>query len=361
MNVELKNDELLLLSSKLLDGVITDDEHLRLNDLLTNSRSNRLRYLEVVRMESLLHWEPGCIDLPEPEEIPSNLIPFPLFTWVGTIAATVVAMVGVWWAFSPNLDSNSQVAESKVLPLSNQLDEPAGFANALKSFNPPAVDSSFNAQIFNGLNVRQSAQDQAQKAIEVLQSDDRSAEGGVFEFLGLVKRWNRTPIFSIPSEKGVLPSSGSAMFGFDKMSINVESQIAHVEETVQVLDVREALKNTNGAKARILAAVKFNQSFGETQEGAEFGLTLQAFKDEGGSNNQALARVEKNLPSDRDPSTWNEISSEFEIPADAEYIVVSLSAKKYGPDSLLANTSSYYSDDLELSLLFGDQFVIGPI
>ena len=47
--------------------------------------------------------------------------------------------------------------------------------------------------------------------------------------------------------------------------------------------------------------------------------------------------------------------------ANADYIVVSLSAKKYGPDSLLANTSSYYSDDLELSLLLGDQSVIGPI
>ncbi|WP_407679730.1 hypothetical protein, partial [Candidatus Chordibacter forsetii] len=81
----------------------------------------------------------------------------------------------------------------------------------------------------------------------------------------------------------------------------------------------------------------------------------------GNLSEQSLARVEKNLPSDRDPSTWNELSSEFEIPANADYIVVSLSAKKYGPDSLLANTSSYYSDDLELSLLLGDQSVIGPI
>ena len=361
MNFDLKEDEILRLSSKLLDGVISDEEHLRLNDLLTNSRSNRQLYLEVVRMESLLHWEPSCMDLPEPKEIPPNLFPFPLITCLGTIAATIVAMVGVWWAFLPSLNNKPQLAESKALPFSDQLYEPAGFDNALEFLNPPAVVSPINPKAFNTLNARKSVHDQALKAIEVLRSDDRSAEGGVFEFHGLVKRWNRTPIFSMPSEKGVLPSSGSVMFGFDKMLINVESQIAHVEETVQVLDVREALKNTNGAKARIFAAVKFNQSFGETQEGAEFGLTFQAFKDEGGSSNQALARVEKNLPSDRDPSTWNEISSEFEIPADAEYIVVSLSAKKYGPDSLLANTSSYYSDDLELSLLFGDQSVIGPI
>jgi hypothetical protein len=361
MNFDLNEEELLRLSSKLLDGVISDEEHMRLNDLLTNSRRNRQFYLEVVRMESLLHWEPSCMDLPEAEEIPPNLIPFPLFTWVGTIAATIVAMVGVWWAFLPNLDNKSQVAESKALPFSTQFGEPVGFANASESPSPSPVVSPIKTKVFNGLNVRQSVQEQVQKAIEVLRSDDRSAEGGVFEFHGLVKRWNRTPIFSIPSEKGVLPSSGSVMFGFDKMLINVESQIAHVEETVQVLDVREALKNTNGVKARIFAAVKVNQSFGETQEGAEFGLTFQAFKDEGGSSNQALARVEKNLPSDRDPSTWNEISSEFEIPADAEYIAVSLSVKKYGPDSLLANTSNYYSDDLELSLLLGDQSIIGPI
>ena len=49
-----------------------------------------------------------------------------------------------------------------------------------------------------------------------------------------------------------------------------------------------------------------------------------------------------------DSGDWSEINSEMEIPSDTEFVVVSLSAKKSGTDALLANTSSYYSDDLEL-------------
>jgi hypothetical protein len=107
--------------------------------------------------------------------------------------------------------------------------------------------------------------------------------------------------------------------------------------------------------------VKFNQSFGESQEGAEFGITLQAFKKEGDSIPRELLRSEQLLTSDRDPSTWDDLSSELVIPHDAEFLVVSLSARKHGPDSVLANTSSYYADDLQLYLAFDEQTTVGPI
>lgn len=361
MNTPTTDDQLVRLTSKLLDGMISDEEHLHLNQMLMSSRSNRLRYLEVVRIESLLHWEPSSMDLPEHEEKSSKLISFPLFAWVGSMAATLVAMIGIWWAFRSSSDNKSQFAEIHQQSVFFDEVNPAKLANS--SFNPNhrVLGKQDSSKPFSELSIRPSAHEHAREGMEILRSNDRTAHGGAFELHGLVKRWNRQPYLHIPSEKGVLPASGSKMLSFEKMSINVESQIAHVEETVQVLDVREALKNNGGTTARIFAAVKFNQSFGATQEGAEFGLTLQAFKDRGNLSEQSLARVEKNLPSDRDPSTWNELSSEFEIPANADYIVVSLSAKKYGPDSLLANTSSYYSDDLELSLLLGDQPVIGPI
>ena len=61
------------------------------------------------------------------------------------------------------------------------------------------------------------------------------------------------------------------------------------------------------------------------------------------------------LSSDRDPNTWNLISSEMIIPNDAQFVVVSLTARKSGPDSILANTSSYYADDLELFLSFDNK------
>ena len=136
-----------------------------------------------------------------------------------------------------------------------------------------------------------------------------------------------------PSEKGVLPSSGTSMIGFEKMTIDVEAQHAQTEETVQVLDVREAMKEVGSDKARIFASVKFNQSFGNSHEGAEFGLVLQAYKKEQKNEEVELVRLEKKLASDRDPNTWSGLSSELEIPVDAEYLVVSLSARKQGPDA----------------------------
>ncbi|MEL0099412.1 MAG: hypothetical protein VW907_07655, partial [Opitutae bacterium] len=94
---------------------------------------------------------------------------------------------------------------------------------------------------------------------------------------------------------------------------------------------------------------------------AEFGITLQAFKKEEMLSPQELVRSDQTLSADRDPSTWNELSSELEIPHDAEYVVVSLTARKFGADSLLANTSSYYADDLEIYLTFDQKSTIGPI
>ena len=98
MNTPTTDDQLVRLTSKLLDGMISDEEHLHLNKMLMSSRSNRLRYLELVRIESLLHWEPSGLDLPERVEKSSKLISFPLFAWVGSMAATLVAMIGIWWA-----------------------------------------------------------------------------------------------------------------------------------------------------------------------------------------------------------------------------------------------------------------------
>ena len=50
----------------------------------------------------------------------------------------------------------------------------------------------------------------------------------------------------------------------------------------------EAIKSAEGDNARIYAAVKFNHGFGETQEGAEFGITLQAFKKDTDSSSHEL-------------------------------------------------------------------------
>jgi len=107
--------------------------------------------------------------------------------------------------------------------------------------------------------------------------------------------------------------------------------------------------------------VKVNQSFGNSHEGAEFGITLKAIRANTGEEEQELSNTQSKIPADLDPSTWDELNSEMELPNDTQFIVVSLSARKSGPDSLLANACNYYADDLELYLSFDQNNLIGPI
>ena len=363
MNAQPSTDDLDLLICKLLDQTITPKEHNQLSKWLETSRSNRLRYLEIVRCESLLHWEPGEVDLPEELPVDSpKLIPFPVFTWVGSVAACLLALAGGWWAFIAEQVPDSLWASQTLLSPEHSSSHalPSVHKDTLNPGKDLRSSSSGESKI---VSVRQEQGDtQLREGIEILRSGNRFASGGTFEFLGDLQRWNRVPYLSRGAENGVLPATGANMIGLEKMNIDVESQIAQSSETVQVVDVRKVLRLNPGEKASVSASVKFNQSFGETQEGAEFGLTLQAYgPQEVGEGEKPLLRVEKNLFGDRDPNSWHQLTSELELPNGAEYVVVSLSAKKLGPDALLANTSSYYCDDLEFSLTLGDHSIVGPI
>ena len=88
-------------------------------------------------------------------------------------------------------------------------------------------------------------QDKAKRAIELSLKTD-SPHSGVTEYFGSLRRWNRVHALLTPAESGILPASGSTMIGFEKMMVDVETQKAEIEETIQVLDVREAIKRQKG-------------------------------------------------------------------------------------------------------------------
>lgn len=355
------NEELGRLISRLLDGDIADEEHMRLATLLAESAKNRKEYLEFIRIESLLHWESEDIlksVSPKTNTNKTILFSFPL--WLGSAAAVLLAMSAIWWTQKPTqpgevVSENQPTKGYAEQSTANEfaITDNSQFIDKLKPSHLP----KFNPLSSSNLSI----EDQSVRAIENLLSPNDAPSEGIIEYFGSVKRWSRLHKMLVPSENGILPASGSKMIGLDDMSISIDTQTAQVEETVQVLDIRDALKDASQNEAKIFAAVKFNQSFGESQEGAEFGITLQAFKKEGDSIPMELIRSEQKLFSDRNPSTWDELSSELIIPEDAQFLVVSLSARKHGPDSVLANSSSYYADDLQLYLSFDDQSTVGPI
>ena len=83
---------------------------------------------------------------------------------------------------------------------------------------------------------RLTLQDKAKRAIELSLKTD-SPNSGVTEYFGSLRRWNRVHALLTPAESGILPASGSTMIGFEKMMVDVETQKAEIEETIQVLDV----------------------------------------------------------------------------------------------------------------------------
>jgi len=349
-----KTEELERLISSLLDGTISVDDHSRLSSLLQNSPKNREIYLEYIRLESLLHWETAqseTIEFPTPKPKLLPIIPFPV--WSGAVAALFLALFGIIWVGTDQKTSLTAYIDDIFQPNGSTFATEVEIKAPMPTENiaQKNVDQAMSLDRTNYINV----------AIASFHSGNQTPDGGVLEYFDHLKRWNRLPSLLKPAEKGVLPASGSSMIGLEKMSLNVDSQTAELEETLQVLDVRMAMENTPGDKARIFAALKVNQSYGNSQEGAEFGITLKAIRSDSSMVEHELSKTESITSADLDPSTWSELSTEMVLPLDTQYVVVSLSATKQGPDSILANTSSYYADDLELYISFEKDRVIGPI
>jgi hypothetical protein len=350
MNKSDPNEELTRLISNLLDGSISLDEHSKLSNMLEDSPHNRQIYLEYVRMESLLHWESTNsqdIESKQPLSKSRTLFHFPI--WAGAIAATLLAFFGVLW-FADDVNHSSIASFEKNIQLN---------ALSVKAF-PEDFENRNSLKVLSEKPIVET-RDYINVAIASLNGKDLPANEGLIEYFDQIKRWNRLPALLLPTEKGILPASGTSMIGLGKMAVDVDSQMAELEETVQVLDVRNMINKTSGEKAKIFAALKVNQSFGNSHEGAEFGITLKAIRANANQAQEELTFTQSKVPADLDPSTWDELNSEMELPNDTQFVVVSLSARKTGPDSLLANASNYYADELELYLSFDRDHLIGPI
>ena len=71
-------------------------------------------------------------------------------------------------------------------------------------------------------------------------------------------------------------------------------------------------------------------------------------------------QTKNKVPADLDPSTWDELSSEMELPNDTQFVVVSLSARK--PDQIRSLRMLVIIMQMNWSYLsFDRDHLIGPI
>ncbi len=353
--------ELQKLVSLLLDEMISDDQQIRLQQLLSASKHNRQLYLELTQLESLLHWEKGSADFNYiSDEESSNIISFSVFAWFGTLAAAFVALFGAMWLFTEgplnNWNSGTNLSSNQFAV--NQ--SPPGTRQALDNLTHNLLESK-DTNEFNLLDPYKISATTALNGLSMLANNHRESELGMLEHHGSLSRWNRIPNISTAAENGVLPYDGSDMIALQELYIDVDAQVARSIDTVQIVDVRTALHESKNDHAALSASAKFNQSFGESQEGAEFGISLQGFRSDGEEFIATTDLVYANSYGDLDVRTWNTLDSQIALSQDTEFVVVSLITSKQGPDALLANTCRYYSDDFQVRLLFNGQTALGPI
>ncbi len=352
------NKELIKLVSLLLDDMITDAQQIRLQEMLTSSRENRVAFLELTQLESLLHWEKSN-DMRDqmPSEVSYTLIRFPVFAWASSLAAALVALMGALWLFNESSTSLSPFDQGKnlVAVSSPQSQDRISQVTSSSALKQDAL------QKFQLLDPYELSSTTALNGLRALTGKKNDFKLGVVEHLGLIDRWNRIPKMSTPAQNGILPAEGNDMIALQELFIDVDASVGRSIETVQVLDVRTALKKSDSVQAQITASAKFNQSFGESQEGAEFGLSMQGFREQGAEFIATTEVVYVNTIGDLDVRTWDTLSSEIELSEGTEFVVISLITSKQGPDALLANTCRYFSDDLEGTLLLDKPSVPGPI
>jgi hypothetical protein len=362
-DVSLKEVELLTV--RVLDGLHEQRDMDKLSVLLSSSATARSRYAELVIQDSVLHWETS--EVFEFEESESKTILFPKLPLVASFAAAILAVFGVWhWKRSAPSPVEELTLGAPAAPATKPAASPAVPVPSLILESQLASHSSSSSEIGleiggDGPFIRSiDARGEARKGIMILDENKRSGEGGLVEIREDVMVWNREEHLSVPAEKGILPLEGDRMIKLSKLGIDVRTHSAEVSDTVRVLDLREIIRNQGASTVRLNTSVFFNQSLGIVRESTEFSLIVHAIKikSKNGELNRSIGHQETSLNSDLNPTTWEELNSEFEIPKGTDFLVVALNARREGTNALIPDSGGLYADQLHLGLVVNEQEAI---
>ena len=366
MKTEIHNlKEVDLLTSKVLDGLHTDEDLNRLSVLLEKSKDARSRYRELTVQDSMLHWE--SVEFVETSN--TKMIQFPVFSWsvFSSIAAAVVALFGVWWFHSsanhtigPSKE-NAELAKSESVTLGILSTPVLSETNNFNSFGKVAISASKFPLSSPFVSTEQTALNHALYGIEVLREKRNFGEGGVVEYKDAFTSWKRSEYLSVPAENGILPMSGEGMLKFSPMDVDVNAQNSESTETLQVVDVRNINSEMESGTAQIQTSLFFNKSIDITGDPTEFSLSFHAIASDENNENASIAHEEFYLESDLNPSTWEELKQDFILPNGTEFVIVSMTARMDGSHVLLPSEGGHYADGLTINVSIDGQDTVGPL
>ena len=336
--------ELDQLTSKTLDEIATASDLKRLEELITSNKSMRKRYASLVMQESLLHWETGgVVDFEEETVSKRKIVNFPIFA---SAAAAIVALVSAW-GFSKHspYGGNSQQISSNNSEIKQFTGKPSLTSKGFGEDKEPDLHPlpfTIESTTFSDLR----NQSIAVSAIELLESDQRFDDEAIVKIDKDFTTWDRTEHLTVPAENGILPFDGAGMIKLSDMVVNVDTQTASVQETLQVVDIRGLSPLLS---SKIDAEISLNKGATAYPQSTEFELSVEALKGEIGQDKRSIGSASNALFADTDQATWENLTSSFVVPEGTDFLVVSVTARIEGPESLLPNPSGNYADSLRVN------------
>jgi len=328
--------ELDQLTSKALDEIATSSDLKRLEELIISNKSMRKRYASLVMQESLLHWETGsAVDFEEETVSERKIVNFPIFA---SAAAAVVALVSAWgFSKSTHVDNSQQISSnnSEIKQFASM-----GFGEDKEPNFQPLPFTIESTTFSDSRN-----QSIAVSAIELLESGKSFDDEAIVKIDHDFTTWDRTEHLTVPAENGILPLDGAGMIKLSDMVVNVDTQTASVQETLQVVDIRGLSPLLS---SKIDAEISLNKGATAYPQSTEFELSVEALKGEVGEDKQSMGSTSNALIADTDQATWENLTSSFVVPEGTDFLVVSVTARIEGPESLLPNPSGNYADSLRV-------------
>lgn len=356
---------------QLFDESLSQADKEILEKVIRDNPEARSRYVDLVTLESMLHWEFAGVESDVNTLRDTLIIDFSawLRPTMALAACFVAALIG-WWVIDqgvPVVDAENEIASlplshSSLITRTNSPEEQSSLdmGNLFVAKEPNTIVFGSETSKMLVLSIKPSStvnlarQDRealldAAYGLEILESGQGFGEGGYVEVKENVTAWRTEDALRVGEEFGVQPYKGGNMLRFSRMEVDVFGKKAEVSELVSVLDVRSLGANLVNGKTVVKSSVCFNQGVGIADGSTSFALSLHAIKREG-QVSLATRREEAIVNSDVNPKTWERVESEIELPEGTDFVVVSLSAQKEGSQALLPNLSGYYADGLEIAM-----------
>lgn len=356
---------------QLFDESLSQADKEILEKVIRDNPEARRRYVDLVTLESMLHWEFAGVE--SDVNTLRDTLTIDFSAWLRpamALAACFVAALIGWWVIDqgvPVVDAENEIASlplshSSLITKTNSPEEQSsldmGNLVVTKEPNTIVFGSETSEVLVSSIKpsstVNLARQDRealldAAYGLEILESGQGFGEGGYVEVKENVTAWRTEDALRVGEEFGVQPYKGGNMLRFSRMEVDVFGKKAEVSELVSVLDVRSLGANLANGKAVVKSSVCFNQGVGIADGSTSFALSLHAIKREG-QVSLATRREETIVNSDVNPKTWERVESEIELPEGTDFVVVSLSAQKEGSQALLPNLSGHYADGLEIAM-----------